>query len=113
MPVEWPFAQMSREMASALYDHHHEGILMCDHEGRLVYYNQRMARLDNLDPDDVLGRHILDVYNLDRGDCMSTRCLDAEKPILNVALYYRATRGDLVNAICNAYPIFESGRFAV
>ncbi|UQZ88356.1 transcriptional regulator [Deltaproteobacteria bacterium Smac51] len=110
MPFQWPFNQLSPEMASTLYDRHHEGILMCDKEGRLVYYNSRMGKLDNLDPQDVIGHHILDVYNLDQSNCMSTRCLNLGKPILNQALYYRATRGDLVNAICNAYPIYENGK---
>ena len=112
MPVPWPFNNLSQEVAANLYDHHHEGILICDTAGRLVYYNQRLSRLDNLDRQDVIGQHVLDVYNLDRKVCISTRCLDSGRPVLNAALYYRATKGDLVNAICNAYPIFEDGKIA-
>ena len=106
----WPFRQISKEGAAALYDGHHEGVLMCDHQGYLVYYNRRMGELDGLDQTGVIGRHLLDIYSLDLANCVSTRCLAAAKPILNAALYYRATEGKLVNAICNAYPLYEGGR---
>ena len=108
--TQWPFRQITNEMAAALYDGHHEGVLMCDHQGYLVYYNNRMGELDGLDPAGVIGRHLLDIYSLDLDNCISTRCLAAEKPILNAALYYRATEGKLVNAICNAYPLYEGGK---
>lgn len=112
MPVPWPFAQMTLEMAKSLYDNHHEGILMCDAQARLVYYNRRMGELDGLDPAEVLGHYILDVYNLDDAHCISTRCLAKGRPVVNEALYYRAHKGGLANAICNAYPIVENGKLA-
>lgn len=110
MPIPWPFSQMTPDMAKSLYDNHHEGILICDAQARLVYYNRRMGELDGLDPADVLGHYILDVYNLDDAHCISTRCLAKGRPVVNEALYYRAHKGGLVNAICNAYPIIESGK---
>ncbi len=107
---KWPFKTLSAEMAATLYDQHHEGVLIVNQKGILVYYNRRMAQLDNLKPDEIVGRHILDAYHLDENNCMSTKCLITGRPILNVALFYRAIQGDLVNAICNAYPIFEGGK---
>ena len=110
MPISWPFTQLTEEMAKNLYDNHHEGILMCDAEARLVYYNRKMGELDGLDPAEVIGNHILDVYNLDNSHCISLLCLDKGRPVVNEALYYRAHKGGLVNAICNAHPIFENGK---
>ena len=108
--TSWPFKQITREMAAAIYNGHHEGVLMCDNKGHMIYYNDRMGELDGLQSSGVIGQHILAIYNLDADNCISTRCLAARKPILNEALYYRATEGKLVNAICNAYPIFENGQ---
>ena len=110
MSVPWPFRQMTEEMAKSLYDNHHEGILMCDSEARLVYYNRKMGELDGLDPVEVIGHHILDVYNLDNSHCISVRCLAKGRSVVNEALYYRAHKGGLVNAICNAHPLFENGK---
>lgn len=112
MSLAWPFIHFSRHMAGTLYDRHHEGVLITDHQGRMVYYNQRMADLDGLTAEQVIGRHILEVYNLKPDECLSTSCLAAGRPIVNAALYYRATEGKLVNAMCNAYPIDENGRLA-
>lgn len=112
MSAEWPFSGLSAAMAAAVYDHHHEGILICDSLGRLIYYNRRMGELDGLEPGNVLGRHLLDIYHLNEDNCISTRCLASGRPVQNAALYYRATEGKLVNAICNAYPVYEKGFLA-
>jgi len=112
MSLNWPFSRFSRHITGILYDRHHEGVLITDHQGILVYYNQRMADLDGLAPENIIGRHVLDIYKLEAQDCISTRCLAAGRPILNAALYYKATEGKLVNALCNAYPIDEDGLLA-
>ncbi|MDL2260567.1 sigma 54-interacting transcriptional regulator [Deltaproteobacteria bacterium OttesenSCG-928-K17] len=108
--ARWPFTEFSPAMAAAMFDHHHEGVLIASFKGLMVYYNKRMSELDKLEPEDVLGRHLLDVYNLDSKNCMSLRCLTSGRPIVNAALYYRAHKGGLVNALCNAYPLYEKGR---
>lgn len=107
--LSWPFQSFSPQIAAAIYDRHHEGVLIVDSQGRLIYYNQRMSELDGLAAEDVIGRHILDVYELSAEHCVSTRALTLRQPVLNTALYYRATEGKLVNALTNAYPIFENG----
>jgi arginine utilization regulatory protein len=109
MSIKWPFESFPREIAGTLFDLHHEGILMIDNQGRMVYYNKSMETLDGLSANDVMGLHILELYNLKAEDCISIRCLTSRKPIINAALYYRATHGKLVNAFCNAYPVYENG----
>ncbi len=36
-------------------------ITIVDADGRFVYYNQAAARMDGTEPEQVIGRHILDV----------------------------------------------------
>jgi arginine utilization regulatory protein len=93
-----------------MYDRHHEGVLMIDAKGIMIYYNERMAHLDGLSPADVLGRHILEIYDLDDESTVSLRCLKSGQPVSNYALYYQTRLGNRVNAICYAYPIIIEGR---
>jgi len=108
MPIEWPFTYLTKELINSLYDRHHEGVLICDAQARLVYYNARMSDFDHLTSEEVVGLSILDIYHLTWDTSITCRSLRSEKHILNQALYYRTSKGTLVNAICNAYPIFEN-----
>ncbi|MDR1165054.1 MAG: sigma 54-interacting transcriptional regulator [Deltaproteobacteria bacterium] len=110
MSAPWPFKSLTLDLARNLYDRHHEGVLICDAQGRLVYYNGRMGELDGLEPGEALGRHLLEIYNLDEERCVSAACLKSGRPVVNEALYYRTRKGALVNAICNAYPLLEEGK---
>ncbi|MDR1041810.1 MAG: sigma 54-interacting transcriptional regulator, partial [Deltaproteobacteria bacterium] len=108
--ADWPQHFISRRVVEALYDRHHDGVLVIDRAGNLVYYNNRMAQLDGLDPSEVLGRPIGEIYNLDEGSSISLRCLKSRRPVSGAALYYLARNGNRVNAICHAYPLEAGGR---
>lgn len=103
--LAWPLKHFSRDLVESLYDDHHEGVLMIDARGMMIYYNSKMAKLDGLSAADVLGRHILEIYDLDDDSTVSLRCLKSGKPVSNFALYYQTRLGNRVNAICFAYPI--------
>ncbi|MEH0021608.1 MAG: sigma 54-interacting transcriptional regulator [Desulfobacter sp.] len=86
------------------------GVLMTDHRGIMVFYNHVQATIDKLDPADVLGRPITDVYtyNNDSSTCM--RVIAHGKPIINYALSYRSANANVGNTIHSVFPIFRKGR---
>ncbi|MGL4207925.1 MAG: sigma 54-interacting transcriptional regulator, partial [Candidatus Adiutrix sp.] len=91
-----------------LFEHYHEGILITDHNGILVYYNKMMAKLDGLDHQKVLGRSITEIYQLDASQSMTLTALRLARPIINRNHIYRTVDGKLVNAISSAYPLFDN-----
>ncbi|MDR1313544.1 MAG: sigma 54-interacting transcriptional regulator [Deltaproteobacteria bacterium] len=108
--ADWPFQHFSRRTVEALYDEHHEGVLIMDRAGVVVYYNARMAQLDGLDPAEALGRRLTEIYDLDEDSSISFRCLKTRRPVSDAALYYQTRSGNRVNAICHAYPLESAGR---
>lgn len=86
-----------------------QGILMTDIEGRMIFYNEVQANMDKMDPADVLGRKIADVYeyNNDSSTCM--RVLQHGKPIINYALSYKSDNVNVGNTIHSVFPIFKNG----
>ncbi|MDR1080632.1 MAG: sigma 54-interacting transcriptional regulator, partial [Deltaproteobacteria bacterium] len=106
---DWPLLTFTRRAAEALYDGHHEGVLIIDTAGTFIYYNRRMAQFDGLDASEVLGRKVTEIYDLDEGSSISLRCLKARRPVSDAALYYQARDGNRVNAICHAYPLHAGG----
>ncbi|MBF0230692.1 MAG: sigma 54-interacting transcriptional regulator [Desulfamplus sp.] len=86
------------------------GILMTDDKGIMVYYNDVQATIDKLDPSDVLGKHITDVYkyNNDSSTCM--RVLKHGKPIINYALSYRSSNVNVGNTIHSVFPLMKDDK---
>ncbi len=93
-----------------LFEHHHEGVLITDHNGILIYYNRAMARLDGLDHRDVIGRSITEIYQLEPSQSLTLCALQQARPIINQNHIYRTVDGKLVNSIGSAYPLFDKTR---
>jgi arginine utilization regulatory protein len=89
-----------------------QGVLMTDKKGVLIFYNDAMARIDNMDPSDVLGKKISDVYryNNDSSTCM--RVLKHKRPIINYALSYSSKNANVGNTIHSVFPLFRKGKIA-
>jgi arginine utilization regulatory protein len=85
------------------------GVLMTDDKGILIFYNDVQATIDKMDPADVLGKPITQVYkyNNDSSTCM--RVLKHGKPIINYALSYRSHNADVGNTIHSVFPLFHNG----
>lgn len=91
-----------------LFEHYHEGVLITDQDGILIYYNQAMARLDGLDHQQVLGRSITEIYDLDSSQSVTLSALRQARPIINRPHIYKTVDGKLVNSISSAYPLFDN-----
>ena len=84
-----------------------QGVLMTDDQGILVFYNGVQAMIDKLDPFDVLGKKITDVYtyNNDSSTCM--RVLKHGRPIINYALSYNSKNANVGNTIHSVFPLHK------
>lgn len=88
-----------------LLDYFDQGVLMTDMDGTMVYYNQTQAQIDNLDPSEVLGRKISDVYEYDNDSSTCMRCIKHGRPIINYALSYRSKNANVGNTIHSVFPL--------
>ncbi|SMC63256.1 arginine utilization regulatory protein [Desulfocicer vacuolatum DSM 3385] len=86
------------------------GILMTDENGVMIFYNDIQATIDKLDPANVIGRKITDVYkyNNDSSTCM--RVLEHGRPIINYALSYRSRNANVGNTIHSVFPLRKNGK---
>lgn len=51
-----------KENIVEILDHIDDGIHIVDSSGKIIYYNKFAAHLDNINPDEAIGRHILEIY---------------------------------------------------
>ncbi len=86
-----------------------EGVIFVDRSGTIIYYNPAMAKIDELNSVDVLGKKIVDVYDLTCGDSLIMQCLKSKEPIIDRSLLYRTRRGKVANTIHTVFPLFKRG----
>lgn len=94
---------------SEIFSVYHEGIIITDRTGKIIYYNDSMGKIDDLEPSSVIGKAILDIYDLSEEESTTMRCLATKTKIVNQALFYRTHLGKVTNAISNVYPLLSEG----
>ena len=87
-----------------------EGVVIADKSGRIVFYNQTQARIDDLEPEYVIGKSVPELYNLDQSSSLILRCIKSGRPILGELFFYRTCRGKLVNAVTSVFPLMQHGQ---
>lgn len=95
-----------------VFDAFDEGIIITDTGGRILFYNEAQAVIDDLRPGNVIGKRVADIYRLDWHESMIFRCLEAETPIIGRLFFYRTCKGKLANTIHSVFPLHVDGRMA-
>ncbi len=89
-----------------------EGVIIADREGSIIFYNRTMGKIDDLNPDEVIGKKVTDVYELNRENSIIYRCLLSGRPIVNEPLIYRTRFGKTAYTLDSALPLFQGGELA-
>lgn len=92
------------------FDGFSEGLLIVDRVGTIIYYNSAMADIDELEPAAVIGKTVIEVYELSEEDSVIMQCLKDQKPIIDRSLLYRTRRGKVANTIHTVFPLFKRER---
>ncbi|MFZ5351259.1 MAG: sigma-54 interaction domain-containing protein [Bacillota bacterium] len=87
-----------------------EGIHIVDSSGRIVYYNKFAADLDNINPAEAIGRHILEIYpSLTEETSTILQVLKTGRPILGYQQTFKNYRGLRITTLNSTIPI-KSGK---
>lgn len=87
-----------------------EGIHIVDSSGKNVYYNKFAAALDNINPDEAIGRHILEIYpSLTKETSTILKVIKTGKPILSNQQNFKNYEGLEITTINSTIPI-KSGK---
>ncbi|MBL0385345.1 sigma 54-interacting transcriptional regulator [Tumebacillus sp. ITR2] len=99
------------EMLNAILASIDEGIHAVDRKGNTIYYNRAAARLDGLDPQEVIGRHVLEVFpSLEAGTSTLLRVIETGQRIPDSPQTYTTSRGTKVHTVNTTLPILSGGK---
>ncbi|MBF0467849.1 MAG: sigma 54-interacting transcriptional regulator [Desulfamplus sp.] len=97
---------------STILFHLHEGVLVADTEGIILYYNTTQSQIDDLDIEYALGKKITDLYRLSENTSTTMRCIKTGLPVRDHVIIYQTRTGKVANTISNVFPIFKNGKIA-
>ena len=87
-----------------------EAVHVVDCDGITVYYNRAASEMDGLGGQDVVGRHVLQVYpSLTAETSSLMKVLATKKPIVNQQQTIVATTGKMVTILYSTYPLYRDG----
>ncbi|WP_026699786.1 sigma-54 interaction domain-containing protein [Salibacterium aidingense] len=87
------------------------GVHAVDHTGRTVIYNEKMAAIENMNPDEVLDKHISDVFKFKEGQGSTLEsALSEGAEARNVKQTYLNNHGGEITTINHTFPVKQKGR---
>ncbi|HEY3363581.1 MAG TPA: sigma 54-interacting transcriptional regulator [Symbiobacteriaceae bacterium] len=87
-----------------------EGIHVVDRRGQTIRYNRQAGLNDGLEPGEVIGRHILEVFpSLNEHTSTLLKVLETGQPIANQQQTFTNYKGLRVTTINSTWPIFDRG----
>lgn len=96
----------------AVLDHLDEGVIITDIDGVIHYYNATQAEIDELDPQDVIGKKVTDIYELSGDTSLIMLCVKIGRPIRNRTFFYKTKFGKVANTIHSIFPIYSGGNIS-
>lgn len=91
---------------SVIMDYLSDGVQVIDQDGRLIYCNRRAAVLDDINIENSIGQHILEIYpSLTAETSTLLKVLKSGHPILNHEQSYTTYKGNVVTTINSTLPI--------
>ena len=94
----------------AILFHMHEGVLIADQEGTILFYNAAQAKIDDFDIDYTIGKKITDLYKLTENDSTTMQCIRTGRPIRNHVIIYQTRLGKVANTISNVFPLYKNDK---
>lgn len=83
-----------------------EGVHLVDSSGVIVYYNKFAAVLDNVNPEEAIGRHILEIYpSLTEESSTIIKVIKSGKPIINHQQTFKNYKGLEITTLNSTIPI--------
>jgi arginine utilization regulatory protein len=86
-------------------------VQVIDRKGITRIYNTAAAEMDNIRPEEVLGRHILEVYpSLNPATSSLLKVMEKNQPIINKQQTVINQRGRAITMLYSTYPLLYRGQ---
>ncbi|MEH7239378.1 sigma-54 interaction domain-containing protein [Bacillus sp. JJ1562] len=104
--------QIGEELVIAILDSIDEAIHVVNEEGISIFYNQVAAEHDGMSREEVLGKHLLEVFpSLNEDSSTLLKVIRTRQPIFHLPQTYKNKWGKLIDTVNTTLPIKINGTF--
>jgi len=94
-----------------LFDSIDEGVIVTDPDGKIIFYNSEMAKLEELLSEHVVGKYLTEVYDAVTVESSEhLRVVLTREPILEKRKTYFTNKGKEVTIVANTFPVIEDNQ---
>nr|WP_053363867.1 sigma-54-dependent Fis family transcriptional regulator [Bacillus sp. FJAT-27251] len=106
-------ANMTEEFMGAILGSIDEAIHAVNTQGNTIYYNGVAAKHDGLEIEEVIGKHLLDIYpSLNEKTSTLLHVMKTEKPLYNKTQSFLNLHGKRIETVNTTLPIVVNGKVA-
>jgi arginine utilization regulatory protein len=102
--------KLLKDMYEKIINSIDEGIHSIDINGNIFIYNQAQERIEGYKAAEVLGKHVTEIYNLDKTTSLLLKVLEEGKPILDYHQEYSAKNGKYIDVLCSTVPLYSGNK---
>ncbi|WP_227764414.1 sigma-54 interaction domain-containing protein [Zhaonella formicivorans] len=84
----------------------HEGIIVTDRAGKIIFYNNELAKLEDLSPEKVIGKHLGEVYEVGEENSEHLQVIKTGKAIPETRRTYFTSDGKEITIVASAFPVY-------
>lgn len=96
----------TKQMLEAILGSIDEAIHVVNSEGITIFYNMVAAKHDGVEIEEVLGKHVLNVFpSLTKQTSTLLKVIETKKPIYQLAQTYKNSKGELIDTVNTTLPI--------
>ncbi|GFR35394.1 PAS domain-containing protein [Thermobrachium celere] len=94
-----------------IFDSLEDGITIIDVKGRIVFLNKKAQKLDNIDLNEVVGRHVLEVYpSLSQRTSTLLNVLETGNSIKDNTQSFINFKGEKITTVNTTLPIIKNDK---
>ena len=98
----------SKENIEKILDYVIDAVQIIDNKGKIIYCNRASAKLDGVEQNAILGKHVLKIYpSLDEDTSTLLRVIKTGKKIVNLQQSFINYKGESITTINSSFPIKE------
>lgn len=86
-----------------------DGVVMTNAKGCVTLYNKQIQKFEGLDPANVIGRHLTEVYNITEETSDQLSVWKNKKPIIDRYQKFLTADNKELYSIGSTYPVFKNG----
>ncbi|MDW7674338.1 MAG: sigma 54-interacting transcriptional regulator [Bacillota bacterium] len=95
--------QLLEAVINSIYD----GVIVTDPDGKVIMYNDALAKLEELNPEKVVGQHLSEVYSVTASTSKHLQVGKTGEPDLDSYKTFFTNEGKQVNIVADTYPVYD------